>query len=1362
MRHLRAGAGESRSSRRQPGGGGHVPAPHIESPPPHGILMRKRLKFLGARRPIVALRRRTLAGLAFRRRRARRAAPPNHDAMSASENVTELNKKVELLIPTQCGVCREPLPEDVREAVFKEMKGRFSDAFGGFSVTRIQGGWKMPDGTLAEEPVDVLWSKATAQGIEEHAEDVRLWAVEVADRLSQDAVALVINDSMAFFPRSNPKAPCVHKAAGKVAPSVGAMQAAVKAASRSRPIDRLYAIQSILSRFESLADARALFCGTLGYTYANAPLPTTKWSDSLRQMLRGQPQIISDTNGFRIVHLRLSADRLLRSAERAVINRILRDDPSFHGLFVVSDGRQQQWRLVNAKQEANDSSRFLLRRITVGPGRGVRTATERLSQIDLESRSELTASAIQQLHDQAFDVEAVTKQFFTEIANWYFWALKHAQFPAHAPKEADGKDHISVIRLITRLIFCWFIKEKGLLSEDLFDHKQLENTLNGFAPEKASNKDSVFYRAILQNLFFATLNTEMDKRAWAKEDQNFMAHSLYRYRECFRNPASALGLFKSIPFLNGGLFECLDKDLGEGFRPRYIRIDGFSRRDDSQSTVPDFLFFGPERLVDLGKDYGDDSFEQVKVRGLIHTLRHYNFTIEENTPIDQEVALDPELAGKVFENLLAAYNPETGATARKETGSFYTRREIVDFMVEEALIAYLEMRLKAAAPTAKDVEARLRHLFAYNYEPHLVSPSEVDILIEAIDTVKVIDPAVGSGAFPMGILHKLVFILGKLDPGNQKWKAKQLRKAAEIPDSTVREKVLEDIEQSFSHNELDYGRKLYLIENCIYGVDIQPIAVQIAKMRFFISLIADQKVDHTAPNLGVRALPNLETQFVAANSLIPVNRPGQQMLRNRDIDAKEAELRRVRERHFMSRTLASKAKCREQDARLRAEIANLLQSDGWDSSTALMLATWDPYDQNTSATFFDPEWMFGITEGFDVALGNPPYVGKQALQKQQPDFAAFARRHFISAKGRDFDLFGLFIEHSISLVRHSGSVCFIVPTGWYTGPGFSALRRYVLLHSDPVSFVNLPYDMFEEAWVDTTVFHTRRRSTMIQWPRLDHCSVWLKTFGKRVRIQDKADFHAGRHVVDILEWLRDGGDEFLTRSNSQVLALLKKMRMNSVPLGQCADVQRGVTPFSLSDNPEHKNSRLAFDGTIRRYVVDRGPKRYIRFDDSLAELKPARYFEGGRILLRELISRQMRLQACIVEEDFVTNKSMQSLLPLPKGPDLHLLLGVVNSRLLSWYFLQRSNVAHRDDFPKIVLKETRELPISSTAVTSNAESAHHVEEIIEAVRTILKAKQKTAASDTAQLELEVDKNVYALYGLTKEEIKLVEESSGGS
>ncbi len=310
--------------------------------------------------------------------------------------------------------------------------------------------------------------------------------------------------------------------------------------------------------------------------------------------------------------------------------------------------------------------------------------------------------ALQRAWAAALDISTLNKRFYQDLANWYFWAVDEMRFPDDAPKDADGSDSISVIRLLTRLIFVWFVKEKQLIPSELFDEPHLKTLLKFGQPQ-----DTTYYKAILQNLFFATLNTEMGQRGWAREGQNMMAHTLYRYRDMMAKPEAVFKLLAGIPFLNGGLFECLDKDLGEGRNPRYIRVDGFSRRPDNSLQVPDLLFFGEERDIDLNADYGTTK-KRYKTRGILHIFNSYKFTIEENTPIDEEVALDPELLGKVFENLLAAYNPETGTTARKQTGSFYTPREIVDYMVDESLLAYLlpvaeasslsgPMRLEASA-----------------------------------------------------------------------------------------------------------------------------------------------------------------------------------------------------------------------------------------------------------------------------------------------------------------------------------------------------------------------------------------------------------------------------------------------------------------------------------------------------------------------------------------------------------------------------------------------------------------------------------------------------------------------------------------
>lgn len=747
-------------------------------------------------------------------------------------------------------------------------------------------------------------------------------------------------------------------------------------------------------------------------------------------------------NSYLFIAIELKGEHYSRSA-LAGITREVNKLFTMPALIFFRHGEAITLAVINRRLHKREPGKDVLEKVTLI--QDIRLANTHRAHIEI--LYDLTLSALHHkypftnfvgLHEawqKTLDTSELNKRFFQDLANWYFWALPQVRFPKNAPKDAEGQHSSSLIRLITRVIFCWFLKEKGLLPAALFDEHKIPELLVDLSP-----KESTYYKAILQNLFFATLNQEMGKREFRKTGQNFMAHNVYRYRSLLKSPNDLLNLLAQIPFMNGGLFECLDKTLGTKENPQYIRIDGFSDRDDNALKVPNSLFWGPEQVVDLSAAYGENKYSASRVAGLVRIFDRYKFTVAENTPLDEEIALDPELLGKVFENLLAAYNPETGATARKQTGSFYTPREIVNYMVDESLIFSLGTQLKDALPKAAQVEEHLRQLVAYSDEPHRFADHEVNALIYAIDHLKILDPACGSGAFPMGILHKLVYVLTKLDPGNQRWKDRQLAKANEIPDSTVRERVVSDIEQSFNANELDYGRKLYLIENCIYGVDIQPIAVQISKLRFFISLVVEQKVNSRAENLGVRPLPNLETKFVAANSLICLERPGQQLLRNLEIDAKEAELHRVRERHFLARTPTTKAKCREQDGNLRGEIAELLRRDGWDSTTARKLAEWDPYDQNASASFFDTEWMFGITEGFDVVIGNPPYV---RVHKQDAEQKRVLRQLYLSPMG-DFDIYIVFMELSLRILKGSGLLSFITPDKFLIRDYGKGIRQIIL------------------------------------------------------------------------------------------------------------------------------------------------------------------------------------------------------------------------------------------------------------------------------------------------------------------------------
>jgi len=687
----------------------------------------------------------------------------------------------------------------------------------------------------------------------------------------------------------------------------------------------------------------------------------------------------------------------------------------------------------------------------------------------------------------AFSIEPVTKQFYDEIQTWYYWAMDKVKFPddykysENPEKDREIRNATNLIRLITRIIFIWFLKEKGLIPEILFKDEpseEKEKTLKEIV--KDFGKGNNYYNAILQNLFFATLNSKIDQRGWAKNEgfqknkSNYGVKTLFRYEDKFLiNEDEVLELFKDIPFLNGGLFDCLDKEDETG---KVIYIDGFSRNPEKQAIIPDYLFFQKEeRKVDLSQ-YGLG--ENKRVRGLIHILKSYNFTTDEATPIDQEIALDPELLGKVFENLLASYNPETATTARKATGSYYTPREIVDYMVEESLKEYLKTKLP-------DIdEYKIDLLLSYSDEIPDLSDEEKQKIISAIDEVQILDPACGSGAFPMGILHKLVYILQKIDPDNKLWYEHQYQKSVKASeevfkekDKLEREEMLKEINEAFdeSINYPDYARKLYLIENCIYGVDIQPIAIQISKLRFFISLVLDQKVDRTKENFGIRPLPNLETKFVSANTLIGLERPKQLIIRDPEIENKERELKELRHRYFTAKTRTQKQRLQEKDRKIRQEIAQLLINNDWNETTAYKIANFDIFDQNASADWFDPEWMFGVTDGFDIVIGNPPYGAKYEQKHKIYFLNNYETAKTVKGKYKgSLDTYTLFIEKGFDLLKINGNLIYIVPISITSSNSVENLHSLLEKNCKIIkvsSFAVRPQPIFQNSVVDVSIIY---------------------------------------------------------------------------------------------------------------------------------------------------------------------------------------------------------------------------------------------------------------------------------------------------
>jgi hypothetical protein len=707
-----------------------------------------------------------------------------------------------------------------------------------------------------------------------------------------------------------------------------------------------------------------------------------------------------------------------------------------------------------------------------------------------------------------FAIEVVTKNFYKELSEWYEWAVKNVKFPvgkgekAHLPAKPNEKENRRhLIRLITRLIFVWFIKQKGLIPPWIFDEGEIKEILLDF--DSNSKKSGNYYNAIIQNLFFATLNKPIKEREFTDDKvpkKHYGVNTFYRdcISETYFNITKneIVEKFKKVPFLNGGLFECLDSDDEKG-KDEKIYIDGFSRVKPRCAFVPNILFWGKH--------------ENDKQEGVIAILNRYNFTIEENTPQEVEVALDPELLGKVFENLLGTYNPETEKTARNESGSFYTPREVINYMVDEAFIAHIEKNLSVLS--SDDIRSIFQET---ELSDKILSKKEkiADVLCD----IKIIDPAVGSGSFPMAILNRLVMLIQKI--------------------SIKRFKNL-------------YDMKIHLIENCIYGVDKQPIAVQIAKPRFFITLICDQIPNNNIDdNYGIIPLPNLETKFVSADTLIGLSDESRDQLDLKDdhLLQMEQKLWDIRgHKNIHAATREDKRDLRREDRELCSEIegyllSKVLKADqqkiekikheieklqhemnkfpenfvditdnqlfedhvrpslfrkdvnkekrsmiiseikslkkeiekenlkeklhGLEADIKKMVA-WDPYDQNAVSPWFDPKWMFSDTENFDIVIGNPPYI---QLQENHGELANFYNNAGYECFSRSGDIYQLFYERGYKLLKENGHLCLITSNKWMRAAYGEKTRTFFANNANTRVLIDFSgQQVFESATVDVNI-----------------------------------------------------------------------------------------------------------------------------------------------------------------------------------------------------------------------------------------------------------------------------------------------------
>ena len=1092
---------------------------------------------------------------------------------------------------------------------------------------------------------------------------------------------------------------------------------------------------------------------------------------------------------------------------------------------------------------------------------------------------------------EVFSAQPLTKGFYRDLFEWYQWAVApetKVSFPGDVSTQDDDREDIDtrVIRLITRLMFVWFIKQKGLVPNSIFDVNYLGSILKDFDPQSAT--DTNYYQAILQNLFFGTLNRAIiedgERREFAKAAKSDVKN-LYRYEELFSiSEDEVIELFSSVPFLNCGLFECQDKSKTlDGVERRFYN-DGFSRnalrwKDGTykyRATVPNILFFHPEK-------------------GIVSIFNRYVFTIEENTPQDVQVALDPELLGKVFENLLGAYNPETKETARNQSGSFYTPREIVQYMVNESLVAHLKR-------TVDDkLEDKFRQLLDFTTQEVELTDEQKRQIIHALFTCKILDPACGSGAFPMGMLQQMVHILRQVDPKNEQWREVLLdmasddsRRAFGIADEEERNKKLDEIKNTFNNalNSPDYTRKLYIIESCIYGVDIQPIAMLITRLRFFITLICEQNeimLDKPEDNFGIKTLPNLESKFVAANSLISadIHKYNNDWTQDSVLAILKDELMAIRRRHFYTRKRSEKIRLLRDDEKKREQIHEHInklvgepnekriaelqhtikeketelakyQGERWIEESVqtdmfsdpqiirydankrfrdiinatitncrndimrekqksipsgfeaavLQVTDWNPYDQNSVSPFLDIEWMFGVRDGFDIVIGNPPYRRIQGIRSDNSEYADYLSRNYKAATG-SFDLYVCFAERAMELCNNDGFVNFIMPIKWSNGAMGKGLRRICSENKAAQRIINFgSYQVFN-ASTYTALQWFKKDSDVLLYNELDRDLPSNKDLSSYLEELTKSDFseipsdklNAETWVLtpkennEILNRLKcqhySMGDYFdkifcgLQTSRDDTYFLHdcttcgKYIRGFSKDQGKYYEIEKGLVHPLLKGNSVHRYENIKTDKyVIFPYkIVDSQAILYT--EDEIRQQFPLGYAyllnsqnilrkrENGKLINDALWYRYIYPKSLSLfgkEKLVAPYTSFKSQFSYDINGDFYAttkiygyikkdmikssyksLMAILNSSLM-WFFIKNTGYVLRGGYYTYTTNYVKPFPMPSDEAIIAIEPV-----LIPLVDKVLLAKKNNPKADTSTEEREIDNIVFDLYGLTEEE-----------
>ena len=764
--------------------------------------------------------------------------------------------------------------------------------------------------------------------------------------------------------------------------------------------------------------------------------------------------------------------------------------------------------------------------------------------------------------------------------------------------------------------------------------KALINQKIGYFEVGSSSNQNDYYKKKLEILFFEVLNKEISTRQASD---------------------------KETPYLNGGLFDVNETDF----------------YDDKNLSFPNGFF-----------------------NNLFETLNKYNFTVDESSPEFQQVAIDPEMLGRIFESLLAEQiDEETGSSQKKVTGAFYTPREIVNYMCEQSIIEFI----KSKVPDTTDRDRRIEELVRLpetifrdqdqnkrrDWKPYSEKILKILIGDGADSPISILDPAVGSGAFPMGMLHLIVKICTRLD-------------------------------SRFENSISNLKRKI--LSKSLYGVDIQQSAIEICRLRAWLSIIVDISEGDV-----VEPLPNLDFKFICANTLVALSDDNQHSLFE-DVNLKE-KLILLRDQYFQVSSSTKKLK-------LQDEYLKLTTNDGlFDTKRTRQLKNYKPFDISSSCSFYDPELHHGIHE-FDLVIGNPPYYQLREIDKANQDEYKKSQYHQYAEGGR-LNIFQYFVPFSVMVAKDGGIICLITQNSILGEDTAISNRKYIFDNTQVIQFISFPERDNHKKRVFESVKMSVAISLLQKTKPLDNkeflITVWkekqmLNSLKHKTTSSDiKSTFPktlaipiSSNHGFEILKTVKNLENVYYLKSSAGEI---------------------DMTKYSDKFSDNNSGYRVITGAQIHKFMVNDKPQQgriYYLGKDDIPTSGKFKYKSYSRLAFQRItgVDSPIRLIATIVPKNTLLANSCNFV--FEEDPiKLRYELGLLNSNLINQIYKITSTNTN------VTTSEINSIPIPLVSKELMTKVAGLVDQIL---------GNKLTGNDTKELESKIDSIVYMIYKLSEDDI----------